>query len=350
MTLEEVTARVKAAACPEDVFGAEPAGIGEAFRMLAKAAHPDHQHTPARLKLATETFAALTSRKREADHKVADGTYGDRKSPVAPRKTVIRVAGDQLELGALLRAGDIADVYAGQLLKRGQQVAVKIARSSKDNDLIRAERDILAKLDAIEPKGRRYFAEGTKLALDVTGRAGNVLIRYPEHVPLDRIKARASLGFRDMVWMLRRLFEGLGYLHRAGVVHGNLTPPNLLFHPVEHGLRIIDWCYAVPNSKPGKAKSAGWEYPPELSLKQPLTPATDIWQACWSARWMLGDDAWRLMPRPVCRFLDGCLIVNPAHRPNDAWSLHEELGELLQRLVGPPKYHHLDLKDGESHT
>lgn len=351
MTFQELADRVPIATCPEDLFGVDPAGVGDAFRQLAKIAHPDHhQGDAARLAVATSIFATLTSRKREADHKIADGTYGDRKPPVPPRKTVIRVAGDQIELGALLRAGDIADVYAGQLLKRGQQVAVKIARSPKDNDLIRSERETLVKLDAITEKGRRYFAEGTKLALDVTGRAGNVLVRYPEHVPLDRIKARASLGFRDMVWMLRRLFEGLGHLHRAGIVHGNLIPPNLLYHPVDHGLRIVDWCYAVPAGKPGKAKSAGWEYPPELGLKLPLRPTSDIWQACWSVRWALGDEARLLLPRPIWSFLDGCLLANPAHRPSDAWALHEELGELLQRLVGPPKYHHLNLTDGESFT
>jgi hypothetical protein len=227
---------------------------------------------------------------------------------------------------------------------------VKIARSPKDNDLMRSEREVMTKLDALDPKARRYFVESTKYTLDVTGRVANVFVRHHEHVPLDQIRARGQgLGFRDMVWMLRRLLEGLGHLHRAGFVHGNLIPHNLLFHPVEHGVRIVDWCYAVPIGKPGKAKSAGWPYPPELLDKQPLTAATDIFMAVASSRWLLGPppvDA----PPALLRFMAGCLLMNPAHRPSDAWALHEELGELLQRLVGPPKYHQLQLSSGESFT
>jgi hypothetical protein len=57
-----------------------------------------------------------------------------------------------------------------------------------------------------------------------------------------------------------------------------------------------------------------------------------------------------LLPRPLWRFLDGCLLDNPAHRPTDAWALHEEFGELLRKLCGPPKYHRLEITAGESFT
>lgn len=349
--VETTVAQIRRAACAEDLFGADPAGVNDAFRALAKVVHPDHHAAhPLVVALATAGFALLNERKREADQKIAEGTYGDRKPPKPKTKTVIKVAGDQLELGALIRTGDIADVYAGRLRKRAFPVVVKIARSPKDNDLMRAEREVLGKLDAIEDKGRRYFAEATKATLDVGGRVGNVLVRYPNHVPLDVIRTRAStLDFRDMAWMLRRMLEGLGHLHRAGYVHGNLIPPNLLFHPTDHGLRIVDWCYAVPVGKPAKAKSTAWASAPEVG-KRPLTPATDIYMAAWSARWMLGEDGQRYAPRPVWRFLEGCLIENPTHRPADAWQLHEELGELLRRLVGAPKYHLLAIADGESFT
>ncbi len=352
LVIQDIADQLARAMCAEDVLGAEPAKVADRFKVLARVVHPDHyQKEPALLAIATDAFKALNDRKREADQKIAEGTYGDRKppKPKAP-PTVIKVAGDRLELGALLRSGDIADVYAGVLLNKGQQVVVKVARSPKDSDLMRSERETLSKLNAIEPKGRRYFAEGTKIALDVTGRAGNVLIRYPEHVPLDLIRERATLGFRDMAWMLRRILEGLGHLHRVGLVHGNLIPPNLLFHPIEHGLRIVDWCYAVPIGKPGKAKSASWTYPPELVKKQPLTASSDIYMAVTAACWMLGDEGKAQTPRPLWRFLEGCLLENQARRPSDAWALHEELGDMLQRLVGPPKYHHLEIRSGESFT
>lgn len=349
--VEAVAAKIRQAKCPEDLFGDKADGAADAYRSLAKAVHPDHFALHPKVHaLAAAALLRLNELWGQAGRKIADGSYGDRKPAKPPTKTVIRLAGDQLELGALLRTGDIADVYGGVTLKAGQQVVVKVARSPKDNDLMRNEREALAKLAKLPDKAARYFPALHRSALDVGGRTGNILARYADHVPLDLIAKRAHLDFRDMAWMLRRTLEALYHLHAQQLVHANIIPPNLLFHPTEHGLRLIDWCYSVPTGKPGRAKSAGWIYPPELVRKQPLTPATDIYMACWCARWMLGPEAQRTTPRPIWRFLDGCLIDNPGQRPNDAGALHEEFGELLRRLVGPPKYHALNLSPGDSFT
>ena len=45
--------------------------------------------------------------------------------------------------------------------------------------------------------------------------------------------------------MWRRLLVGLGWAHRAGVVHGAVLPEHVLIHPAEHGLVLVDWCYSV---------------------------------------------------------------------------------------------------------
>ena len=44
------------------------------------------------------------------------------------------------------------------------------------------------------------------------------------------------------------------------------------------------------------------------------------------------------VPPQFRAFLGSCLIEAQARRPDDAWALHEELDELLQRLVGKPRY------------
>jgi hypothetical protein len=55
-----------------------------------------------------------------------------------------------------------------------------------------------------------------------------------------------------------------------------------------------------------------------------------------------GDPAARRLPpsvpEPLARFLVTCLAPCPARRPDDAWRLHEDLDELLRRLVGTPRY------------
>ncbi len=350
--LDDVAAMLLAAPCAEAVFGATPEHVKDNFRYLASVVHPDHFQLPIEQATAGTAFRKLNEWKQEADRKIAAGTYGDKKRHEPPKPVLIKIPKDMLALGALIRSGDIADVYAGSLVA-GQSVVVKVARSPKDNDLMERERAVLLQLDKVEPKGRRYFSEHALATINVKGRSATVLPRYSEHVTLDCIRRRAKLGLRDVSWMLRRVLEGLGHLHRQGIVHAGLIPPHLLFHPTDHGLRIIDWCYSVPIGSPAKAISKAHieQYAPEVTGKAPLSAATDIYMAARVALGALASSPdMRAVPQPLTLFLHSCLLNNPARRPQDAWALHEELGDLLRRVVGPPKYHPLVLDAGESST
>src|SRR5439155_20075146 len=50
---------------------------------------------------------------------------------------------------------------------------------------------------------------------------------------------------RDAVWMWRRLLVALGLAHRAGVVHGAVVDDHVLIQPAQHGVVLVDRCYAV---------------------------------------------------------------------------------------------------------
>jgi aminoglycoside phosphotransferase (APT) family kinase protein len=113
------------------------------------------------------------------------------------------------------------------------------------------------------------------------------LERLNGFVPLSRITT--AVDPRDATWMWRRLLVGLGWVHRAGVVHGAIVEDHVLIHPGEHGL--VDWCYS------GNAE----------------------------------------------RFADGCLYGAPRMRPQDAWALLEEFDELLNKLYGPRTFRPLNL-------
>jgi hypothetical protein len=136
--------------------------------------------------------------------------------------------------------------------------------------------------------------------------------------------------------MWRRLLTALGWAHEAGVVHGAVLPEHVLIHPAEHGVVLVDWCYAVAPGQPLTAVVAAHRdrYPPEALARRPVSPATDIYLATVTVQRLVG----RRMPAPMRRFVAGCLYDAPRMRPQHAWQLLAELDDLLGHLYGPRRF------------
>jgi hypothetical protein len=49
------------------------------------------------------------------------------------------------------------------------------------------------------------------------------------------------------------------------------------------------------------------------------------------------------VPKPIQGMLASCTIAAPAKRPNDAWKVHDDLVEILEKVVGKPKYQPLPM-------
>ncbi|AGL19793.1 serine/threonine protein kinase [Actinoplanes sp. N902-109] len=232
------------------------------------------------------------------------------------------------EARALIARGDVADLVA-----RGPGELVKTPRLPGDNDLMRAEATALRTLH--RDGDPRYRAYAPRLIDTVTedGRQANVLDRLAGFVPLTGLDHR--LDPRDVAWMWRRLLTGLGWAHRAGLVHGAIVPEHVLIHPGEHGVVLVDWCYSVPTGGTVTAIVARHRaaYPPEIPAKQPATAATDIHMATGLMLRLIDNP-----PDRMRRFAAGCRYAAPRMRPQDAWQLLTEFDELLEDLYGPRRF------------
>ncbi|XVU23488.1 molecular chaperone DnaJ [Actinoplanes sp. CA-054009] len=285
MTFLEAVARIEAATTYAEL------GEGEAdaaYRKLAKVVHPDAV-TETQSATATRVFAKLSR------------LYEER---------------------AVL-TGDVAD------LRPGEGGLVKIPRDPADNDLMEAEAAALKKLEINgDPKFRPYAPRLLKTYVHEDGqrrrRRINVLEKLDGFVPLSKVGTK--LDPRDAAWMWRRLLTGLGWAHRAGVVHGAVFEEHVLIHPEQHGVALVDWCYSGGRVS---AVIKDHHYPPEVRRDRTVTPATDIYLA--TALMARITD----MPEPMRRFARGCLYDAPRMRPQDAWSLLGELDDLLDNLYGP---------------
>src|SRR5260370_18296477 len=315
MNADQAIALIEAATGPRALFGRNPL---REYRRLARLTHPDVSPGGARAAAAFAKLSALWQRYRTAS---------------LPAR--------------LAFSGDIANLY------EHDQGLLKIARAPADNDLLARE---AAALTRLQGAGDKRFAAYIPALLDCQrhkdpdsggGRRANLISRLDGFVTLADVHAAYPRGLdpRDAAWMWRRLLVAVGFAHRAGVTHAAVLPEHVLIHPAEHGLALVDWCYAI--TEPGgvavalPAAYADW-YPAEARSRRTPGPDLDIWLATRCMTHLMGGPA----PPPLAAFARGCTLPVQHRGPSDAWRLLSELDAVLEHLYGPPKFRPFTLPAG----
>lgn len=323
--------------------------IKRAYRQRASEQHPDlHPGDPA----AEEVFR----RTRAAYEVLIDPTRRSEydRSLTRPATSTLRSKAHVYQVGGLVREGDVANLI-GATDEAGAQVLLKGARDPSDDDLLVNEAKQLQALSAADPKYVRYLQplRDTFVAVDSARRRRtiNVFERLDGWWTLDAVRSRCPrLAIEHGVWMFNRLLEVLGYIHRQGLVHGAVVPSHVMAFsstaapsPWDHGIKLIDWCYAVRPGTPIAAYAPPWAslYAPEVMAKRPATPATDIYMAARTIMFVLPAS----VPTYLASFLRGCALANPAARPDDAWALLDEFKDYMLRHYGRKKYVQFTLPD-----
>lgn len=223
------------------------------------------------------------------------------------------------ELGERLGGGATSEVWSAVRLADGRRVAVKVARADAEA--------VAAALREAEVAGRGAAEHlvGVESCLPLAG-GGVALV-----MPLLRggslaglVGARGHLSPGEVVTVLAPVASALGRLHAAGVVHGDVSPGNVLFdldgRPAlaDLGLgRVV-----------GEAPAAVWGtegcVAPEVALGGEPSPAADVYA--------LGALAW------FC--LSGVLPGAPGLREPLAASCRagagaDRLVALVEEVVGP---------------
>ncbi len=374
--LETIAQHIDHADIPEDVFGlllpgSDPAKlVTTTYHHIISVIHPDKFNTqPALLAIAQAAFTKLTRLRLEAEAKIKAGTYGNRKvvaapTPVPHAPVVVSVKKRKFVVRDLLRQGDICDLY--DCIEEGVHkppLIFKVAQHPTDNDLVENESRVLNMIYPTTVKEEKFYrylprlVESFMLKGAKSSRRVNILKQSKLRHSLTEVMMAypRGLDYRDAVWMFKRTLEVLGWLHsEKSVVHGAVIPSHVMINPENHGAKLIDWCYAVTDKKQHvRAMSVTWKacYAPEILLKQPVTPAADIYMAAACMVRLLGGTVVSpasialpdTVPVQLKRFLAGCMATLPSRRPQDAWALHDELDELLLKLVGKPAFRKFEM-------
>jgi eukaryotic-like serine/threonine-protein kinase len=197
-----------------------------------------------------------------------------------------RCLGDRYELHHLIAAGGMGQVWRGLDIALHRPVAVKVLRSEYTGDptflaRFRAEAQHAASLS--HPNIAVVFDYGEEIAQDGTGETlAYLVMELVEGEPLSALLAReGALGTGTTLSLLRQTAFGLGEAHRAGMVHRDVKPGNILVRP-DGSVKITDFGIAhsarsVALTRTGQVIGTPQYLSPEQAEGRPATPASDVY-------------------------------------------------------------------------
>jgi len=358
-TLHETATRVISASGYIDVFGRAAHGedlakyVKRRFRELQRLLHPDRYQDAADKQLATQAFTRLPVLYEDAQRAIRMKQYGK-----AEQLMVMKTPVGAHTITKLVGSGDLSATYLAESTVGGRAMSsfVKVVKDHRNNDLMKTEAKVLGILHGpdVEQRWRPYVSELIDSFVYAEPRKPrrrtNVLVGMPGFYTFEELRTAFPQGVPVLhaVWMFRRLLLALGFAHDNGIIHGAVLPRHVMILPEQHGLTLVDWCYASIKTddeyRPLVALVSDYRdwYPEEVTSKQPPSPATDIYMAVKSMIYLLGGNPLTgvmpdEVPRQLRAFLRGCLQSRQSSRPQNAWLLLQEFDELL-RVMGSPYY------------
>ena len=177
-------------------------------------------------------------------------------------------------------SGGMALVFKAQDLSLGRMVAIKILR-----DPLTTDSDFQQRFQN-EARAAANLAHPNIVTVHDFGRAGSrsfIVMEYIEGKNLKAvIKEHAPLALDYALDLAVQICAGVGYAHRAGLVHCDLKPQNVLV-TAEGRVKVTDFgiARALASITPGEITDTVWGSPqyfaPEQATGQSPTPASDVY-------------------------------------------------------------------------
>ena len=190
------------------------------------------------------------------------------------------VLGGRYKVIRPLGAGGMAHVYQGLDLNLQREVALKVLREDLIEDpafLDRFLQEARAAANLLHPNIVTIYDFGQ----DATGYF--MVMEYVQGTDLKTLlRRRGRLPVEQAIDLGIQICAGAGYAHRAGLVHCDLKPQNILVSP-EGRAKITDFgiARALASIHPDESSEVVWGSPqyfaPEQAAGGPPSPASDVY-------------------------------------------------------------------------
>ncbi len=179
-----------------------------------------------------------------------------------------------------LGSGGMAHVFRARDLMLDRYVAIKILRKdfSGNNDFQNHFRQ--------EARAAANLSHPNIVTVHDFGFAEDMLFIVMEYMPgkdlKQLIRTRGRFTVEEGIPLIIQACAGIGYAHRAGLVHCDVKPHNMLVSP-DGRLKVTDFgiARALATITPGEKTDIVWGSPlyfaPEQALGEAPTPAADVY-------------------------------------------------------------------------
>ncbi|MDY6179397.1 MAG: leucine-rich repeat protein [Candidatus Faecousia sp.] len=173
-----------------------------------------------------------------------------------PVGTLLRGStGRVYQIGAAKGQGGFGITYAAMDLQNWERVAIKeyYPGSYSSRDTTNAVIPTTGQADSFQTGMKSFLEEGRMLSavgalpsvvsvrdtFEANGTA-YIVMEYVDGVPLHQVVKKGRIPWQELEPMLTPLMRDLDILHRAGIIHRDISPDNLILTP-EHTLKLLDF-------------------------------------------------------------------------------------------------------------
>ncbi len=187
---------------------------------------------------------------------------------------------DRYQLLEKLGSGGMADVFRARDLMLDRYVAIKVLRKDYSTNV-----DFQNHF-RMEARAAANLSHPNIVTVHDFGFADNLLFIVMEFIPgkdlKQLIRERGRYSVETGIPLIIQACAGLGYAHRAGLVHCDVKPHNMLVSP-DGRLKVTDFgiARALATVTPGERTDVVWGSPlyfaPEQARGEAPSPASDVY-------------------------------------------------------------------------
>lgn len=187
---------------------------------------------------------------------------------------------DRYQLQQQLGSGGMANVYLARDVVLDRPVAIKVLRKEY------SENENFQKQFWLEARSAANLSHPNIVTVHDFGVADDLLYIVMEHIPgkdlKQLIRDRGRFPYEQGIPLMIQACAGVGYAHRAGLVHCDIKPHNMLVSK-DMRLKVTDFgiARALSTIKPGERNDIVWGSPlyfaPEQAAGEAPTPASDVY-------------------------------------------------------------------------
>ncbi|MER7753688.1 serine/threonine-protein kinase [Kitasatospora sp. NPDC097643] len=279
----------------------------------------------------------------QADAAPADSAEADRTPVEDARPWELPDYLHERELGA----GASGRVVLAHHRETGTPVAIKYLHDRVGTPALRAEAEVLARIDSPHITRLYEYVEGAQGSAIVMELVDGIALR-------DLLRAEGATTPEAALVVLKGSLLGLAAAHGAGVVHRDYKPANVLVDATGVS-KLVDFGIAVPSGDDRDVSGTPAYMPPEQWAGRPASPAGDVYAAtvtffeCLTGARPYGGTTIaelavqhteapipaELAPDPVRPLILAGLAKDPGARPDSATAFVRELEAVATADYGP---------------